>query len=61
MRKAVLKRIKITSTGKLLHRKAGHNHFNAKSSRKSQLNRKKLTLLYGSFAKKIRAYGHQGQ
>ena len=59
MRKAVLKRIKVTKTGKLLYRRAGHNHFNAKSSRRSQLRRSKTGMLTGSHAKKIRAYLHQ--
>jgi ribosomal protein L35 len=35
--KALLKRIKITSTGKVLVRKGGKNHFNAKESRSKQL------------------------
>ena len=61
MRKSVLKRIKITKTGKLLHRKPGQNHFNAKASRRSQLRRSGLTALSGSLAKKMRAYAHQNQ
>lgn len=36
MRKAVTKRMKITKTGKLIHRRSGINHFNAKESRKTQ-------------------------
>lgn len=39
--KSLLKRIKITKTGKLLVRSSGQNHFNAKESRKTQLNHKK--------------------
>lgn len=33
-------RLKVTKKGKVLGRKAGLNHFNAKASRKSQLNKK---------------------
>jgi ribosomal protein L35 len=32
-----LKRLKITKNGKIIGRKPGLNHFNAKKSRKSQL------------------------
>lgn len=36
--KSLLKRIKITKTGKLLVRSGGQNHFNAKESRSTQMN-----------------------
>jgi ribosomal protein L35 len=61
MRKAVRKRIKVTKTGKLLHRRAGHNHFNAKAPRRTQLRHNKMTAPVGSFGKKIRAYLNQNQ
>jgi ribosomal protein L35 len=35
--KAFLKRLKITRNGKVVARKAGQNHFNAKESRRTQL------------------------
>ncbi len=35
--KSITKRIKVTSTGKLMARKAGFNHFNAKQPRTKQL------------------------
>ncbi len=35
--KSVSKRIKVTGTGKLMARKAGFNHFNAKQPRVKQL------------------------
>lgn len=35
--KAFLKRLKVTRNGKIVARKAGQNHFNAKESRRSQL------------------------
>lgn len=56
MRKAALKRIKITKTGKLLRRKAGQNHFNAKEPRRKQLRAKNLRRFSGTMEKKIRAY-----
>lgn len=61
MRKAVLKRIKITKTGKLLRRRGGQNHFNAKHSRRSQL--RKQTLLIGfskQMERNIKGYMNQG-
>lgn len=56
MRKAVTKRIKITKTGKLLRRRAGQNHFNAKASRKLQLKRNTMAGLAGPMEKKMRKY-----
>ncbi len=35
--KSFSKRLKITKKGKILSRKAGHNHFNAKRSRSKQM------------------------
>lgn len=56
MRKAVLKRVKITKIGKLLRRKTGQNHFNAKARRKTQLRRKKMTEFAKPMEKKIKRY-----
>jgi len=39
--KSFSKRLKLTKNGKVLSRKAGFNHFNAKQSRNSQLAGKK--------------------
>lgn len=39
--KSFSKRLKVTRTGKILARKAGFNHFNAKQSRTKQLAGKK--------------------
>ena len=39
--KSYSKRIKITRNGKLITRKPGRDHFNAKASRSTQLNNKK--------------------
>ena len=38
--KSFSKRLKLTKNGKLLGRQPGKNHFNAKESRRSQLNKK---------------------
>ncbi len=43
--KSYSKRLKITKTGKVLARKAGQNHFNAKAPRHTQLAGKKLNPL----------------
>lgn len=56
MRKAVIKRIKITKTGKLLHRRSGQNHFNAKASRRVQLRQKSTTGFPDTLEKKMRKY-----
>ncbi len=56
MRKAVVKRIKVTKTGKLLFRHAGQNHFNAKESRRGQLRKKNMQRFSNTMAKKIKAY-----
>ncbi len=39
--KSFLKRLKITKNGKIIARKAGQNHFNAKESRRKQLGKKR--------------------
>ncbi|HEY4494195.1 MAG TPA: 50S ribosomal protein L35 [Candidatus Paceibacterota bacterium] len=41
--KSFLKRLKITKNGKIIARKAGFNHFNAKQSRTAQLSGRKRT------------------
>lgn len=41
--KSLLKRLKITKSGKILSRKPGFNHFNAKQRRVKQLNGKKMS------------------
>ena len=40
--KSYSKRLRITKNGKILSRKAGKNHFNAKKTRASQLHGKRL-------------------
>jgi ribosomal protein L35 len=39
--KSFAKRLKVTRNGKIIGRKAGQNHFNAKEGRRSQLNKKR--------------------
>ncbi len=56
MRKAVLKRIKITKGGKLLRKKPGQNHFNAKESRRAQLRKKRTARITGVWEKKMKRY-----
>ncbi|MCE9628947.1 MAG: 50S ribosomal protein L35 [Candidatus Vogelbacteria bacterium] len=43
--KSYSKRLRVTKTGKILARKAGKNHFNAKASRSSQLTGKRMTQI----------------
>lgn len=44
--KSYAKRIKRTKSGKLVARRPGHNHFNAKASRSKQLGRKRTQVLH---------------
>jgi len=39
--KSFLKRIKVTKSGKLIARRPGQNHFNAKESRRAQMAKKR--------------------
>ena len=43
--KSFSKRLKVTKNGKILRRKAGGNHFNAKERRVKQLNKKRALSL----------------
>lgn len=43
--KSYTKRLKVTKNGKIIGRKAGQNHFNAKQSGRSRLNRKRTVLV----------------
>lgn len=42
--KSFTSRLKVTKRGKILARKTGQNHFNAKESRRSQLAKKRLVV-----------------
>jgi ribosomal protein L35 len=48
--KSFTKRLKITRTGKIIARKPGQNHFNAKESRHKQLSQRRSQSL--TFSKK---------
>lgn len=39
--KSYTKRLKVTKNGKIIARKPGQNHFNAKESRSSRMNRRR--------------------
>lgn len=43
--KSFLKRIKVTKNGKLVTRKIGQNHFNAKNSSKTTLKKRRSVLI----------------
>ena len=59
MRKAFLKRIKVTKNGKMLYRPAGQNHFNAKESKKAQGRKKAFLSFRKGFAQKMKSYKNQ--
>ena len=44
--KSYTKRIKITKTGKLISRRPGHNHFNAKAKRSKQMEQNRPQQLH---------------
>ncbi|MDE1945655.1 MAG: 50S ribosomal protein L35 [Patescibacteria group bacterium] len=52
--KSFTKRLKVTRNGKIIGRKAGQNHFNAKESRKSQLAKKRGVALHFTARAKAR-------
>lgn len=43
--KSYTKRIKVTKNGKLIARKAGQNHFNARQTGRQRLNRKRTQVI----------------
>ena len=52
--KSYTKRLKVTKTGKILARKPGHNHFNAKAKRTKQLAKKGTTAFSMTSKEKAR-------
>jgi ribosomal protein L35 len=52
--KSLLKRIKITKTGKMLVRGSGQNHFNAKENRSAQLDKKRTQHFHMTAKEKSR-------
>jgi ribosomal protein L35 len=55
--KSYSKRIKVTKNGKLVARKAGQNHFNAKESGRKQLGRGRTQLITMTQRDKRRYFG----
>lgn len=53
-KKSILKRFKITKTGKVLHRGHGLRHLRSKKTKKRIRSLKKMKALKGRFAKKIK-------
>lgn len=51
--KSFIKRLKVTKNGKIISRKAGQNHFNAKESSKKQM--KKARTMKVEFKSKVRS------
>ncbi len=51
--KALAKRVKITGTGKVLHRAPGQNHFNAKESGQKGRKKHHMRALGGIDIKKV--------
>ena len=54
--KSITKRLKLTKTGKILRAGAGKNHYQAKKSRSSQLQSKRLEKINKYQINQIRAY-----
>jgi large subunit ribosomal protein L35 len=55
-KKALLKRFKITKTGKILRRLSGQNHYQAKKSGSRKRKGRKWVQLSRSEAKKLKRY-----
>ena len=43
--KSFLKRLKVTKSGKILSRKAGQNHFNAKERSRTSMSKKRMVVV----------------
>jgi len=52
--KSFTKRLRVTKSGKILGRKAGQNHFNAKESRNTQFKKKRSMAVHFSNKAKAR-------
>ena len=46
--KSYTKRLKVTKNGKIIGRKPGQNHFNAKERRRAQLNKRRPNAIHMS-------------
>lgn len=54
--KSILKRVRITKTGKLIRRKSHLNHFNAKESRRAQRRHAEGVVMSGTYEKMFKKY-----
>lgn len=54
--KSIIKRLKITTTGKILRAGVGLNHYQAKQKRSSQLHKKRLNEINKYQINQIRSY-----
>ena len=52
--KSFTKRLKVTKNGKIIGRKAGQNHFNAKESGSQKMNKKRAMAVHFSNKNKAR-------
>ncbi len=52
--KSYTKRLRVTKNGKVLSRKAGQNHFNAREDRRTQISTKKK-MLPATFSNKLKS------
>jgi|TARA_Y100000310_G_scaffold345866_1_gene471919 ribosomal protein L35 len=57
--KSYTKRLKVTKKGKVLARKPGQNHFNAKETRSTRMKRKRVALFPMTQKNKSRFLGKQ--
>ena len=53
-RKSIAKRIKITKKGKVLKKKAGQDHFNARESGKVKRNKRRMTKISKANTKNLK-------
>jgi len=56
--KSFSKRLKVTRNGKIIGRKAGQNHFNAKESRRAQQNKRRSVSMVFNNSDKSRYFAN---
>lgn len=54
--KSIAKRFKISKTGKILKKRAGQNHFNAREDSKITRNKRKMTRMDKAEGRNIKLY-----
>lgn len=57
--KAVVKRIRVTKTGKVMKKHAGQDHFNSRESGKTTRHKRRATKLTGQVAQNAKILIHQ--